>query len=78
MNIKHILLVALAALALGLASIMPGVSDGQGETSPVKDSATAWAVADSRGEMPSAPEPTVTTAGSAAGGVIGSRDKNEK
>src|SRR5262245_15455425 len=69
-KIKHIILVALAALALGLASIVPGVSDGQQGVSPAKDSATAWAVAN---EQPRPAASPITTMGSAAGGVIGSK-----
>ncbi|MFL5803836.1 MAG: hypothetical protein ACJ8CR_19100 [Roseiflexaceae bacterium] len=69
-NIKHIILVALAVLALGLASlgaIAPSVS---GEQKIVETSATAYVAADTRGEMPGATAPRITVDGGLSGGVV--------
>jgi hypothetical protein len=72
MNIKHILVAGLVALGLGLAAILPGVSDGQHAISPAKDSPTAWAVAGSKPGVSGGSG--ITVLGGKAGGVVGSRE----
>jgi len=69
MNIKYIIVVALAVLALGIASIgaiAPGVSSGQ---KMVETSATAYVVAGKSGEMSA---PRITIHGAKPGIVSGS------
>ena len=63
MKIKHIIVVALAVLA---ASCSPTnrVPCGCGEQ---REAPTAYAVADTRGEMPGATAPRITISGGASG-----------